>query len=110
MNKWSTKDGDVYFGGCRKSAEWIVMRVQDAEREGERLRTWQQTPEGPNCSGLEQLNRIDEVLEGYIIMGSFDIIIKVEVPETKDLRPLVTTKIRSLLGIRQSFYSLNRWN
>jgi len=48
------------------------------------------------------LKALDEVVEGYIVMGSFDLIIRVEVPDAKDLRPLVTNKIRTLSGVRQS--------
>ena len=51
---------------------------------------------------LDELKKLEEVIEGYIVMGSFDIIIKVEVPDAKDLRPLVTNKIRTLSGVRQS--------
>ncbi|MCH8908544.1 MAG: Lrp/AsnC ligand binding domain-containing protein [Candidatus Heimdallarchaeota archaeon] len=51
---------------------------------------------------LEELNKLEEVKEGNIIMGLYDIIIKVEVPDTKDLRPLLTQKIKVLSGIRQS--------
>lgn len=38
MGNWSAQNGDVYYGGCRESAEWIVMRIRNAEREVERLR------------------------------------------------------------------------
>lgn len=51
---------------------------------------------------LDSLKELAEVQEGYIVMGSFDIIIKVEVPDAKDLRPLVTNKIRALGGVRQT--------
>lgn len=51
---------------------------------------------------LDELKKLEEVIEGYIVMGSFDIIIKVEVSDAKDLRPLVTNKIRTLSGVRQS--------
>ena len=51
---------------------------------------------------LEGMRELPEVLEAYIVMGSFDLIIKVEVPDAKDLRPLVTNKIRAMDGVRQS--------
>ncbi|MHA2404976.1 MAG: Lrp/AsnC ligand binding domain-containing protein [Candidatus Kariarchaeaceae archaeon] len=35
-------------------------------------------------------------------MHCYDIIVKVEVPDAKDLRPLVTNKIRTLGGVRQT--------
>ncbi|MHA2028626.1 MAG: Lrp/AsnC family transcriptional regulator [Candidatus Kariarchaeaceae archaeon] len=57
---------------------------------------------GKESELLEHLKSLDEVVEGYIVMGSFDLIIKVEVPDAKDLRPLVTNKIRTLSGVRQS--------
>ncbi len=57
---------------------------------------------GKESELLEELKSHDEVIEGYIVMGSFDLIIKVEVPDAKDLRPLVTNKIRTLPGVRQS--------
>lgn len=57
---------------------------------------------GKETELLEELNKLEEVKEGNIIMGLYDIIIKVEVPDTKDLRPLLTQKIKVLSGIRQS--------
>ncbi len=57
---------------------------------------------GKESELLTQLKALDEVVEGYIVMGSFDLIIRVEVPDAKDLRPLVTNKIRTLSGVRQS--------
>ncbi|MHA2251243.1 MAG: Lrp/AsnC family transcriptional regulator [Candidatus Kariarchaeaceae archaeon] len=57
---------------------------------------------GKESELLDKLKTLAEVQEGYIVMGSFDIIIKVEVSDAKDLRPLVTNKIRTLGGVRQT--------
>lgn len=51
---------------------------------------------------LEQFKTIEEVKEAYIVMGSYDIILKVEIGDAKQLRPLVTNKIRSLEGVRET--------
>jgi len=51
---------------------------------------------------LKGLNNLGEVVEAYITMGSFDLICKVEVSDTKELRPLVTNKIRTIDGVRQT--------
>ena len=51
---------------------------------------------------LDELNKLDEIMEAYITMGSFDLIAKADVPDTKDLRPLVTNKIRTINGVRQT--------
>ncbi|MDH5401423.1 MAG: Lrp/AsnC ligand binding domain-containing protein [Candidatus Heimdallarchaeota archaeon] len=51
---------------------------------------------------LEQLKLLEETKECWIVMGSFDIICHVLVDSAKELRPLVTNKIRALDGVRQS--------
>ena len=51
---------------------------------------------------LLNLRKLEEVEECFITMGSFDLICRVKVADTKDLRPLVTNKIRSIDGVRQT--------
>ena len=51
---------------------------------------------------LEELRKISEVSESYVVMGSYDLVALVEVAETKELRPLVTNKIRTIPGTRQT--------
>jgi DNA-binding Lrp family transcriptional regulator len=51
---------------------------------------------------LAAVKEIEEVQEAYITMGSFDLILMVETADTKDLRPLVSNKIRIIPGVRQS--------
>lgn len=51
---------------------------------------------------VEDLRKLDVVKEAYVTMGSFDIICRVEVEDTKALRPLVTSNIRSIDGVRQT--------
>ena len=51
---------------------------------------------------LDELKKIDEVKESHIVMGSYDLIALISVDETKQLRPLVTNKIRTIAGVRQT--------
>ena len=48
---------------------------------------------------LEKLKKIPVTREGHMILGSFDIIIKVEVESTKQLRELITGEIRKIDGV-----------
>ena len=50
---------------------------------------------------LSELNKIPEVSEAHVVMGSYDVIALVSVEQTKELRPLVTNKIRTISGVRQ---------
>ena len=51
---------------------------------------------------VQLLKELPEVKEAYVTMGSFDVICLVEVEDNKDLRPLVTSSIRILDGVRQT--------
>lgn len=51
---------------------------------------------------LSDLNKIPEVNEAHVVMGSYDVIALVSVEQTKELRPLVTNKIRTISGVRQT--------
>ena len=51
---------------------------------------------------LTELRKLGECKESYIVMGSYDLVALVEVGETKELRPLVTNKIRTIAGVRQT--------
>ncbi|MCY3411119.1 MAG: Lrp/AsnC ligand binding domain-containing protein [Candidatus Heimdallarchaeota archaeon] len=49
-----------------------------------------------------ELQKLEEIREVHVVMGSYDIVCLVEVNETKELRPLVTNKIRTINGVRQT--------
>ena len=51
---------------------------------------------------LEALQKLPEVLEAFITMGSYDLLARVKVPSNAELKPLVTNKIRILNGVRQT--------
>ncbi len=57
---------------------------------------------GQENSVLKELKKLSEMIECHVVMGSYDIVALVEVPETKELRPLVTNKIRTISGVRQT--------
>lgn len=49
-----------------------------------------------------ELLKLPEIKEAYVTLGSFDLIALVEVVATNELRPLVTSSIRSIDGVRQT--------
>ena len=51
---------------------------------------------------IAKIREIDEVVEAFVVMGSYDIIAKLRLEEAKELKPLVTNKIRALVGIRET--------
>lgn len=57
---------------------------------------------GKETEVLTELKKLPEMLEAHVVMGSYDIVALVEVGETKELRPLVTNKIRTISGVRQT--------
>ena len=51
---------------------------------------------------IAKIKEIEEVVEAFVVMGSYDIIAKLRLEEAKELKPLVTNKIRALPGIRET--------
>ena len=51
---------------------------------------------------IAKIREIEEVVEAFVVMGSYDIIVKLRLEEAKELKPLVTNKIRALTGIRET--------
>ncbi len=51
---------------------------------------------------LESLNKMKEVEEAYIVYGEYDIVVKVNVEQLKDLDPFLTEKIRNIDGVQMT--------
>lgn len=51
---------------------------------------------------LESLKRMKEVEEAYIVYGEYDIVVKVNVEQLKDLDPFLTEKIRNIDGVQMT--------
>ena len=51
---------------------------------------------------LAKVKEILEIIEAFIVMGSYDIVAKISIEDAKMLKPLVTNKIRSLPGIKET--------
>jgi DNA-binding Lrp family transcriptional regulator len=59
-----------------------------------------QTEIGSESRVLDELMRIPEVKEAYIVYGTYDIVVKVETDALERIRDIVTNKIRKLPDIR----------
>ncbi len=59
-----------------------------------------QTEIGSESRVLDELMRIPEVKEAYIVYGTYDIVVKVETDALEKIRDIVTNKIRKLPDIR----------
>ncbi|KYC45617.1 MAG: putative HTH-type transcriptional regulator [Candidatus Methanofastidiosum methylothiophilum] len=51
---------------------------------------------------LESLKNMKEVEEAYIVYGEYDIVVKVNVEQLKDLDPFLTEKIRNIDGVQMT--------
>ncbi len=51
---------------------------------------------------LESLKSMKEVEEAYIVYGEYDIVVKVNVEQLKDLDPFLTEKIRNIDGVQMT--------
>ncbi len=51
---------------------------------------------------FEQLKKVDNVSEAYIVYGVYDIIAKVEAPSLDQLKDTITNKIRRLPKVRST--------
>jgi DNA-binding Lrp family transcriptional regulator len=59
-----------------------------------------QTEIGAETRVMEELLKIPEVKEVYIVYGTYDIVVKVEAEALEKIRDIVTNKIRRLPDIR----------
>jgi DNA-binding Lrp family transcriptional regulator len=60
------------------------------------------TEVGKEQIALDELKELPETIEGYVTMGSYDIILKIKTDDVSSLRPLVTDKIRKVQGVLQT--------
>lgn len=59
-----------------------------------------QTEIGTESKVVDELVKIPEVKEAYIVYGTYDIIVKIETDTLEKIRDIVTSKIRKLPDIR----------
>jgi DNA-binding Lrp family transcriptional regulator len=59
-----------------------------------------QTEIGAETRVMDELLKIPEVKEVYIVYGTYDIVVKVEADALEKIRDIVTNKIRRLPDIR----------
>lgn len=59
-----------------------------------------QTEIGTESKVLEELCKLPEVKEGYIVYGTYDIVLKLEAEALEKIREIVTNRIRKLPDIR----------
>lgn len=59
-----------------------------------------QTEIGSESKVLEDLMKIPEVKEAYIVYGTYDVVVKIETDTLERIREIVTNRIRKLPDIR----------
>ncbi|MEZ0394652.1 MAG: Lrp/AsnC ligand binding domain-containing protein [Desulfurococcaceae archaeon] len=59
-----------------------------------------QTEIGAESKVLDELFKIPEVREAYIVYGTYDVVVKIEADALEKIREIVTNKIRRLPEIR----------
>ncbi|MEM0326301.1 MAG: Lrp/AsnC ligand binding domain-containing protein [Desulfurococcaceae archaeon] len=59
-----------------------------------------QTEIGAESKVLDELMKIPEVREAYIVYGTYDIVVKIESDTLEKIREIVTNRIRKLPDIR----------
>lgn len=59
-----------------------------------------QTEIGAESKVLDDLMKIPEVREAYIVYGTYDVVVKIETDTLEKIREIVTNKIRKLPDIR----------
>jgi len=59
-----------------------------------------QTEIGAETRVMDELIKIPEVKEVYIVYGTYDIVAKIEADSLEKIREVITDKIRSLKDIR----------
>jgi len=60
------------------------------------------TEMGSERKVLEELRKISEVSEAYIVYGVYDIVAKVEVSDVEELKNIISNKIRSIDYVRST--------
>ena len=51
---------------------------------------------------LADLLAIDGVVSGHIVAGDADVIVKLDVPSSTDVKPIVTESIQSVAGVEST--------
>ena len=51
---------------------------------------------------ISHLQEIPEIIEGFVIIGSYDLIVKITAPSYNDVSNVVTKKIRTISGIKKT--------
>ena len=59
-----------------------------------------QTDSGAESRVMEELMKIPEIKEAYIVYGIYDIIVKIEADSLEKIREVITNRIRKLPDIR----------
>lgn len=59
-----------------------------------------QTEIGAESKVLDELMKIPEVKEAYVVYGTYDIVVKIEADALEKIREIVTNRIRKLPDIR----------
>jgi len=59
-----------------------------------------QTEIGAETKVLDELFKIPEVKEAYVVYGTYDVVLKLEADALEKIREIVTNKIRKLPDIR----------
>ncbi|MCI4461593.1 MAG: Lrp/AsnC ligand binding domain-containing protein [Thermogladius sp.] len=59
-----------------------------------------QTEIGAESRVLEELYKIPEISEAYIVYGTYDVVVKIESDSLEKIREIVTNKVRRLPDIR----------
>ncbi|MCD6301569.1 MAG: Lrp/AsnC ligand binding domain-containing protein [Staphylothermus sp.] len=59
-----------------------------------------QTDIGAESRVMEELMKIPEIKEAYIVYGIYDIIVKIEADSLEKIREVITNRIRKLPDIR----------
>lgn len=59
-----------------------------------------QTEIGAESKVLDDLMKIPEVTEAYVVYGTYDIVIKIETDSLEKIREIVTNRVRKLPDIR----------
>ena len=60
------------------------------------------TDPGATKSVYEALQKIQGVVELHEVMGPYDIVVEIEVPQLVDVPPILSTQIRTITGIQST--------
>ncbi|OYT41104.1 MAG: AsnC family transcriptional regulator [Desulfurococcales archaeon ex4484_58] len=59
-----------------------------------------QTEIGAESRVMDELMKIPEIKEAYIVYGTYDVVVKIEADTLEKIREVITDKIRKLTDIR----------